>query len=120
MPADSNALLDSHEERLQAMEQISRDTAGALSRIDESLQGLRGDVCDMRADLGGRIDRVEIAAREGTMQDLRRDVAVEKLELATAATKEHRRAVFKWVGGIAASVIATTLAVILAIALRLK
>lgn len=116
MPNTDNILLEAHEDRIKDLERqltsLSNQILPVLARLEQVVTNGFERVNDRMDDGEERFERlerglreIEIAAREDTARDIARDNTVASLQLAESERKDRRKAVWKWVGGITATVL---------------
>jgi hypothetical protein len=97
--------LDSHDDRIRRLEDLSLQFGPAVARIDEKLGAITSDVGEMKVGLA----QVSVAVGEVKVASTDAATRVAALESAAKEKKERRIAVVKWVGGIVAAIVTTAL-----------
>lgn len=109
----TNTLLQSHETRLQGLEEIGRESLSLLARIETRLDTRLQDIQEDLSSLKSGLARVEATAAVANDADRVRDARVGDLEEAGVTAKARRKAAFQWVGGIATTLLVAALSILL-------
>ncbi len=97
--------LDGHEDRIRRLEDLSLQFGPAVARIDEKLGAIGSAVVELKADM----TEVKEAATLAAAADAKRDEKVAGLENISKERKESRKALWKWIGGVAATILTAAL-----------
>lgn len=101
MPADSDdRILEDHGDRIRRLEDLTIAFGPLVARIDQRLEGIQTDVCEVKADVAA----VKSAAVAEVEKNRARDAEIKTLADHAKARKDTIKATLKWVGGIVTAV----------------